>query len=342
VGVVNWTNEEGARFPVSMMGSSVWAGRMALEGAWRVKSVSSGVREATVKEELERIGYLGDVPCASDPEGTPIGAHFELHIEQGPKLQKARQKIGVVQGVQAYKWFTVTITGRESHAGTTDFGSRGDALFLASTFLQKLRKWGDNLSGLATVGTMQVSPGSVNTVPVQVTMSLDLRNPTDRGLKRMVKKVEDFIHLVNEGAMPVLEGNKPQTRGSHAPTPQELDKFAKMRANPLTRIRIVMKEDFSSAATTFDADAIRCIQDSAASIVGEQMTQLITSGAGHDSVCTNVHCPTGMIFVPCRDGVSHNPSEWCTQEDCAIGANVLLHSVLRMDRARKETGQFSD
>ncbi|KIX96181.1 uncharacterized protein Z520_07959 [Fonsecaea multimorphosa CBS 102226] len=347
VGVVNWTNEEGARFPVSMMGSSVWSGRIGLEKAWGVHSVSSpGLPQATVRDELERIGYLGDVPCYHDGKpGTPLGAHFELHIEQGPKLERAGQKIGIVQGVQAYKWFTVTITGRESHAGTTDFANRADALYFAATFLHKIRKIAESLRGLATVGMMNVSPGSVNTVPGQVVMSLDLRNPLDRGLERMVKKVEEFIQLVNEGDHTTDSDDAKGRTGRNNKRPSTAapsERVSRLKDNPLTKIRIEMKEDFSSSAITFNHEAIKCIEESALAVLGGDASKLQTmlSGAGHDSVCTNVHCPTGMIFVPCKDGVSHNPSEWCDEEDCAVGANVLLHSVLRMDRLRKERGDF--
>ncbi|KIW62633.1 hypothetical protein PV04_10790 [Phialophora macrospora] len=343
VGVVNWTNEEGARFPVSMMGSSVWAGRIPIEKAWATKSVSAGLKEATVKDELDRIGYLGGVPCRFGTEGTPLGAHFELHIEQGPKLERSRQKVGIVEGVQAYKWFTVTIMGRESHAGTTDFDSRGDALFFAAMFIQKVRKIAQSLQGLATIGIVQVSPGSVNTVPGQVTMSLDLRNPLDRGLRRMVTKVEDFVELVNNGTLPAMEqqdGQRKAKTSNRIVSFEEEQKYAKMRENPLTRIHVALKEDFSSEAVSFNVAAVKCIEESAKSLVGQDKIQRITSGAGHDSVGTNTQCPTGMIFVPCKDGVSHNPSEWCEEEDCAIGANVLLHSVLRMDRLRKERGEL--
>ncbi|KIW22507.1 uncharacterized protein PV07_12387 [Cladophialophora immunda] len=344
VGVVNWTNEEGARFPVSMMGSSVWSGRIGLEKAWSVRSVSPGLPQATVKDELQRIGYLGDAPCYRDGKpGTPLGAHFELHIEQGPKLERARQKIGIVEGVQAYKWFTVTITGRESHAGTTDFENRADALYLAATFLHKIRKIAESLKGLATVGIMNVSPGSVNTVPGQVEMSLDLRNPLDRGLKRMVNKIEEFIQLVNDGDhMDPYDAKQGAGKNIRASTASPSERVSRLKDNPLTKIRVGMKEDFSSDAITFNHEAIKCIEESALAVLGGDASKLqkMTSGAGHDSVCTNVHCPTGMIFVPCKDGVSHNPSEWCEEEDCAVGANVLLHSVLRMDRLRKERGDF--
>jgi acetylornithine deacetylase/succinyl-diaminopimelate desuccinylase-like protein len=163
----------------------------------------------------------------------------------------------------------------------------------------------------------------------------------------MVQKLENFIELVNEGAVSAEErqerpqNQNPKKKGGIAVELREIEKYAKMRQNPLTRIRVDLKEDFSSEAITFNSDAIKCIEDSAVGLVGNEKIQRMTSGAGHDSVCTNMHAPTGMIFVPCKDGVSHNPSEWCEEEDCATGANVLLHSVLRMDRLRKERGDFA-
>lgn len=329
VGVVNWTNEEGAKYPVSMMGSGVWSGRLGLQHAWDVKSVINTGPVTTVKEELARIGYLGNTPAS--PQGTPIGAHFELHIEQGPKLEAAHQAIGVVEGVQAYKWFTVTITGRETHAGTTDFDHRADALYSAALFMGAVREIAKEVGGLSTVGMLTLSPGSVNTVPGKVQLSLDIRHPSDKGLDQMLQLmnascqgISDFNHITSDG-----KGGQGKSKKSH-----------------LTQITFEMEEDFSSAATEFHPDAIRCVEQATAGVLGgsvdlvERKVRRMTSGAGHDSVCTNMHCPTAMIFVPCKDGVSHNPSEWCEQEDCAMGANVLMHSVLRMDRLRKERGDF--
>lgn len=108
VGVVNWTNEEGARFPISMVSSGVWAGEIPLQRAHELQEV--GGSKATMRSELERIGYLGDLPASY--EANPMAAHFELHIEQGPILEDNRQKIGVVKGVQAYRWYTIEVTGR--------------------------------------------------------------------------------------------------------------------------------------------------------------------------------------------------------------------------------------
>ncbi|EXJ83088.1 hypothetical protein A1O1_06706 [Capronia coronata CBS 617.96] len=317
VGVVNWTNEEGAKYPISMMGSGVWAGRVSLEDAWNLKSVHPVSEVTTVKQELESIGYLGSIP-ASHKNGVRIGAHFELHLEQGPKLEVARQAIGVVEGVQAYKWFTVTIKGRESHAGTTDFANRADALYSAATFITMVREVARSLGGLASVGMLAVSPSSVNTVPGEVRLSLDIRHPSDKALNEMLKTIQGICRQI--------ESNAENTSGGRT---------------HLTRITIDMKEDFASNAVKFSPEAIRCVEQSATDLLGEATKfQRMTSGAGHDSVCTSMHCPTAMIFIPCKDGISHNPSEWCEKEDCAIGANVLLHSVLRMDRLRKERGEF--
>ncbi|KIX05543.1 uncharacterized protein Z518_06415 [Rhinocladiella mackenziei CBS 650.93] len=312
VGVVNWTNEEGARYPISMMGSGVWSGRVPIDVAWNSNSVIPGRPVTTVKDELESIGYRGVIPSNYN-DGIKLGAHFELHLEQGPKLEVSRQPIGIVQGVQAYKWFTLTVTGRESHAGTTDFTDRADALYSAAGLIAMVREVAQKSGGLATVGMLTISPGSVNTVPGEVRMTLDIRHPSDDVLGGMVKKVTNACQRMSSSS----------------------------GTSRLTRITIDMEEDFSSNAVTFNEDAIRCVDESAEALLGDKSrVQHMTSGAGHDSVCTNMHCPTAMIFIPCRDGISHHPQEWCEKNDCGTGANVLLHSVLRMDRLRKERGDF--
>ena len=124
VGVVNWTNEEGARFPISMVASGVWSGEIPLEKAHNLREVGGGT--ATMKSELERIKYLGAVQASH--EVTPMAAHFELHIEQGPILEAEKRKVGIVQGVQAYRWFNVSVRGQDCHTGTTSFAHRADAL----------------------------------------------------------------------------------------------------------------------------------------------------------------------------------------------------------------------
>lgn len=311
VGVVNWTNEEGARFPMSMVSSGVWAGSVPLETAHNLREVHPGA--ATMKSELERIGYLGSTPASY--KSMPMAAHFELHIEQGPLLEMANKKIGVVTGVQAYKWMTVKVKGRDSHTGTTDLKSRADALLTASKMILHSHRLATANSALASTGILNLKPGSTNTVPGDVSFSLDIRSPNDETVAKMKELVlRDFPKIA---AGEDVEGSNHGCTGGL----------------PLT-VEII--EDFDSPATKFHADCITSVSQSARSILGPNQSMEMTSGAGHDSVYASKRCPTSMIFVPCREGVSHNPREFCKEEDCALGAQVLLQSVIRFDRMRDE------
>lgn len=190
IGVVNWTNEEGARFPLSMMGSGVWCHEIAVQKAYETLEVGDpqGGRKG-VKEELERIGYLGGIN-ANGSSGIQMGGHFELHIEQGPLLVSAGEKIGVVEGAQAYQWMTITVEGRDCHSGTTSFEHRTDALLNAAQVMIEAREIAQKYGGLATVGIIKAEPGSVNTVPGRVVMSMDMRHPSDDALIRMVDELQ--------------------------------------------------------------------------------------------------------------------------------------------------------
>jgi hydantoinase/carbamoylase family amidase len=314
VGVVNWTNEEGARFPKSMVSSGVWAGDIPVETAHNLREVYPGT--ATMAEELKRIGYLGETPASY--EAMPMAGHFELHIEQGPLLEMSNKKIGVVTGVQAYKWFTVNVKGRDTHTGTTDLKSRADALLTASKLILHSHRLATANSALASTGILHLTPGSTNTVPGSVTFSLDIRSPRDETVAKMKDLIlRDFPKIA--AGEDVLDSNLGCTAGL-----------------PLS-VEIV--EDFSSPATKFHTDCITSVRQSAQSILGPNNHNLLmemTSGAGHDSVYASKRCPTSMIFVPCREGVSHNPREFCKEEDCAMGAQLLLQSVVRFDRMRDE------
>jgi hydantoinase/carbamoylase family amidase len=190
VEVMNWTNEKGARFPISMMGSGIWAGMVDLE---RVGSPEGGAR--SLKEELERIGTLGSMP-ASWETGVKLGAHFELHIEQGPHLVKAEESVGAVDGVQGYKWLTVTITGRDCHTGTTAFEHRADTLYWAATLIQEVRTVCREVQRLASVGCIRAEPGSINTMPGKVTMSLDIRHREDAKVDAILTSVKKYMMAI--------------------------------------------------------------------------------------------------------------------------------------------------
>ncbi|EKD12818.1 uncharacterized protein L3040_006972 [Drepanopeziza brunnea f. sp. 'multigermtubi'] len=315
-GVINWTNEEGARFPISMIASGVWAGAYTLEKAYGLVEVGGGT--ATQKSELERIGYLGTMRASY--EANPIGAHFELHIEQGPILEKTGGKIGAVEGVQAYRWFTITVKGADCHTGTTDFQNRSDAMLTAAKLILHSHNKATELGCLASTGILTLKPGSTNTVPGWVQFSLDIRSKEDAVLKRLQVALE--LEFTKIAAGEDIGGlNALGTKGRGCTVDWQLDA--------------------DSPATKFHEDCIKCVEASAADMLGtsaEGKVLRMTSGAGHDSVYTSRRAPTSMIFVPCRDGVSHNPSEYCSKNDCGNGAEVLLGAMLRYDQLRAEKG----
>ncbi|CAJ2504976.1 Uu.00g123700.m01.CDS01 [Anthostomella pinea] len=310
VGVVNWTNEEGARFPISMVSSGVWAEDIPLARAHNLKEVGGG--KATVKSELERIGYLGTMPASY--KSMPMAAHFELHIEQGPILETERQKVGVVHGVQAYRWFTVEVQGRDAHTGTTPLANRADAMLLAARLITHAHRLATTHSAMAATGILTLTPGSTNTIPGTVRFALDVRAPADATVDAMEADLKaDFAALAaGENIGGLLDGSTP--------------------GKPLN---ISWQTDSVSPATLFHADCIAAVRAAAEAVTGDKgLVRDMTSGAGHDSVYASRRCPTSMIFVPSRNGVSHNPEEYTSPEDCAVGAEVLLQSVLRYDRLR--------
>ncbi|KAF2199356.1 amidase [Delitschia confertaspora ATCC 74209] len=315
VGVVNWTNEEGARFPKSMVSSGVWAGSISLEDAHNLREVHPGT--ATMASELARIGYLGKTP--SSYKSIPMAAHFELHIEQGPLLEMANKKIGIVKGVNAYRWFTVRVQGRDAHTGTTDLKSRADALLTAAKLILHSHRLATANNALASTGILHLTPGSTNTVPGSVTFSLDIRAGKDETVDKMTQLIErDFPAIAS---------------GSNILNSQE-------GCTPSLPLSVSITQDFNSAAINFHDTCISCVKEAAASVLGlekvDALTREMVSGAGHDSVYASKRCPTSMIFIPSREGISHNPREFSTEEDCALGAQVLTQSVVRFDRLRAE------
>lgn len=294
-----------------MVSSGVWAGEISLHKAHTLASVTRG-EKATMRSELERIGYLGDIPCSH--KSMALAAHFELHIEQGPLLERAKQKIGVVQGVQAYKWFTIEVQGRDCHTGTTDLVNRADALLAAAKMIVKSRGVAAQLGGLASTGIIEALPGSTNTVPGFVRFSLDIRASSDEVVENIERKLRADFTIIAAGEEFETDENVPQD---------------------ITAVN--WRTDSVSPAVKFHPDCIACVTQASQDVIASdrgQLTRFMTSGAGHDSVYTSKRCPTCMIFVPSRDGVSHNPREYSSPEDCALGAQVLMGAILKFDARR--------
>lgn len=292
--VIDWTNEEGSRFTPGMMASGVFAGVVdAAFAHGRIDRV--GVRFG---DELMRIGYLGAEPCGSHR----LGAHFELHIEQGPILEAEGITIGVVTGVQASRWFEVTVTGVACHAGSTPMRLRHDALVGAAKMVGVVDEVGraHGPHAVATVGVIEPRPGSRNVVPGAVFFTIDLRVPSDATLAAMEAAIRE--------------------------------RFARIAAED--GLGLAIEQVFDSPAVHFNPDCIDAVQR-AADACGYTSRAMI-SGAGHDSAYIARVAPSGMIFVTSVNGLSHNEAEHTDKDDIAAGANVLLQAVLDYDRRLAE------
>jgi len=193
VTLVVFTNEEGARFQPAELASGVLAGRIPLEDAYNARD-KDGIR---LVDELERIGYLGPEPCVA----RPMRAYLELHIEQGPLLEEGGYSVGVVEGIVAISWSRVTIRGTQDHAGPTPMRTRHDALVAAADVVAGVRRLARDIVGgdmVATVGQLSVAPNIVNAIPGTVTLSVDLRDPSDAALDRALPMLERLVRQACE------------------------------------------------------------------------------------------------------------------------------------------------
>ncbi|MFN7154922.1 MAG: Zn-dependent hydrolase [Acidovorax sp.] len=244
----------------------------------------------TVKGELERIGYIGD----QEPGDHPIGAYFETHIEQGPVLEDNDKTIGVVSGVLGIRWFDCTVTGMEAHAGPTPMALRKDALLAATRIMQDVVAAAHRHPphGRGTVGMVQVFPNSRNVIPGRVKFSIDLRNSTDELVDAMAAEVKAFADQVAQ---------------EHG-----------------VQVHIEMVSSYP--AQLFQPECVEAVGRAAAKLGYSHMPAV--SGAGHDAVYMAKLAPSGMIFIPCKDGISHNEIEDAKPEHIEAGCNVLLHAML--------------
>ena len=284
--VVAWTNEEGCRFAPSMMGSGVFTGQF---DAARV-AATGDAEGRSFGAELQRIGYRGGDRVAV----SEIGAYFELHIEQGPVLEREGTAIGVVIGAQGLRWFDVVVTGREAHAGPTPMPERRDALLGAARIVAAVNRIGHaHLPGAcATVGWLDVHPNSRNTIPGRVSFSVDLRHPEEARL------------AVMKGAL------QAEAKALCAAAGLELH----------------LEEIWYQPPLRFDRGCIAAVRSGAAA-QGLSCREIV-SGAGHDACHLAARVPTAMIFIPCEGGISHSELENAARVDCTAGCNVLLQAVL--------------
>ncbi|TCZ57809.1 Zn-dependent hydrolase [Roseicella aquatilis] len=286
VELVNWTDEEGSRFGHSLMGSGAWAGVYPLEKVYGLQDVEG----VSVEQALTSIGYKGEHPA----KPFPADAYFELHIEQGPILEREGKAIGIVTGAQAQVWYDAVVTGQDAHAGTTPPSTRRDALVCAARIIdlvdRMMRARGED--GRGTVGQLHVLPNSRNVVPGEVRFSVEFRHPDFAEIERLA-----------------------------AQFPREAGFIARDCGTPLA-----LTELFRIPAQPFDPSCVDLVRQAAARL-GLPAREII-SGAGHDAVYVARHVPTAMIFTPCKDGLSHNEAESIEPEEAEAGAQVLFEAVL--------------
>ncbi|MGY2994572.1 Zn-dependent hydrolase [Mesorhizobium sp. URHB0026] len=286
--VVAWANEEGSRFAPGVMGSMAFTGTDT--AAW--KSIV-GVDGASLATELE--ATIAALPEARlRPTGMPVSGYIELHIEQGPSLEKELTPIGVVTAVQGTRWLEVCIEGSAGHAGTTGLSYRRDPMVAAIAAIHRLQTTIMPLDASArlTVGRISAQPGSINAIPQSVTFTVDLRHPQ---LERL-DAIEAEVRAVCAA----------EVDGQHCSA--------------------TIRRSFDMPGAAFCPDMIKIIEDAAESL--ELTYKRMISGAFHDALFIARVAPTAMIFVPCRDGLSHNEAEYVEPADAIIGARVLLQATI--------------
>lgn len=287
--VVVWTNEEGTRFVPVMMGSGVFVGAFSLEHALAQRD-GDGI---SVAEALKTIGYAGNVPASATI--SPVGVYFEAHIEQGPVLEANERVIGVVEGALGQRWYDVVVNGMEAHAGPTPLDLRKDALLAASELVIEVNRialaYAPHARG--TVGQIDAYPNSRNVIPGRVKLSVDLRAADDVVLSAMDAALREAVQRI-------------ATKG---------------------KVDVLVEQVVSFPPQPFSPKLVSAVRD-AAQMQGMPWMNLI-SGAGHDAVYLARACPTAMIFVPCRDGISHNEIEDAQPNHLEAGCNVLMQAMLQ-------------
>jgi N-carbamoyl-L-amino-acid hydrolase len=286
--VAAFTDEEGARFHPDMAGSLAYVGGLPLAQLYATR----GIDGKLFRDELERIGYLGDAPV---PLYRPH-AYVELHIEQGPVLDLEGITIGAVEDLQGISWTEVLVKGQSNHAGTTPMRMRHDAGYCASAIGAFVRRLATEMGGnqVGTVGSITLHPNLTNVIAARARVTVDLRNTDDALLKRAEQRLAEFLSQLAR------------------------DEGVEIQTHSLARF----------APVVFDKTIAQLVARTALRL--GHSCRPMTSGAGHDAQMLARICPTAMIFVPSIKGISHNPGEDTQPEHLAAGADVLLHTLLEL------------
>ena len=291
--VVAFTDEEGARFGFGMIGSRALAGHLSSEDLEREDKDGVSIAEALRQNGLDP-GKIGE---AARPEGS-VRAYVELHIEQGQVLEDADLPVGVVSGIAGPVWLRFIVKGEAGHAGTTPMNLRRDALAAAAALIGVIEEEASQTgTAVGTVGQLELEPGSINIIPGYVSFSLDLRD------------IDELVRDEVEGRIQREAYRICEERG------------VKLQVETLQRLVPVSCSDVVRSAARESCEEL-----------GLKPFEF-GSGAGHDGMQLAGLCPIGMIFVRSKEGLSHNPDEYSTKEDCVAGTNVLYNALLKLASA---------
>ncbi len=284
--VTNWTNEEGTRYAPAMLASGVFAGVHTQDWAYEIEDAEG----KKFGDELKRIGWRGNEEVGA----RKMHAFFELHIEQGPILEAEGKEIGVVTHGQGLSWTQVTVTGKDSHTGSTPMPMRKNAGLGMARMLELVDEiaWSHAPDAVGAAGHIDVYPNSRNVIPGKVVFTVDFRSPD-------LSTIEDMEARFADGAKRIAE---------------EMG------------LGIELEKVGGFDPVTFDEGCVTAVRN-AAERLGYSHRNLI-SGAGHDACWINRTTPTAMVMCPCVDGLSHNEAEDISQAWATAGADVLLHAVV--------------
>lgn len=284
--VTNWTNEEGTRFAPAMLSSGVFANMHTQDWAYEREDAEG----KKFGDELKRIGWVGDEEVGA----RKMHAFLELHIEQGPILEIENKQVGVVTHGQGLSWTQVTITGKESHTGSTPMPMRKNAGLGMAHILQLVDDiaWSHKPDAVGAAGHIDIYPNSRNVIPGKAVFTVDFRSPN-------LAVIQDMEARLHEGAQKICDD---------------------------MGLEVEFEKVGGFDPVTFDEKLVTSIRD-AAERLGYSHRNLI-SGAGHDACWINRVAPTAMVMCPCVDGLSHNEAEDISKEWATAGADVLMHAVL--------------
>ncbi|MBU8732244.1 MULTISPECIES: M20 family metallo-hydrolase [Cytobacillus] len=288
--IVNFTNEEGARFEPPMLGSGGVAGEFTTDFIYNTKDNEN----ISFQEALKKIQYMGD----EKHRLRDIKYFIELHVEQGPILEKNNKLIGIVEGIQGISWLNVKVVGETNHAGPTPMEDRKDALAPSAKMVTKVYEITNEIEGLkTTVGKLNVKPNITNVIPGEVEFMIDVRHKDDEIRAGTIDRLREQL-----GTIAVMNN-----------------------------VEVTISTDWNSDAVLFSSEVMDAISE-AAGVLGYSTLRLF-SGPGHDAKYISKMADTGMIFLPSINGISHNEKELTLEDDIEKGANVLLNTILKLARA---------